>query len=76
MKSKYRIKKVVKCCSLYDEGDEKEYAIEWCVQVHWFAWFWVTVKVYKSDIFEREGKLEDYGEWMAQELLEKLEEEV
>ena len=73
MKSKYRIKKVAIPYSFCD--DEKEYVIEWCVQVHWFAWFWVTVKVYKSDIFERDGKLEDYGEWMAQELLDKLEEE-
>lgn len=72
MKSKYRIKKVAKC-SIYD--DEKEYVVEWCVQVHVFAWFWVTVKVYRSDIFECEGKLEDYGEWLAQELLEKLDEE-
>lgn len=75
MKSKYRIKKVVKCCSLYDENDEKEYAIEWSVQVHVFACFWATVKAYHSDVFECKGKLEDYGEWLAKELLEKLEEE-
>lgn len=33
------------------------------------------MKQYRSDVFEREGKVEDYGQWLAEELLDKLEEE-
>lgn len=80
---KYRIKKVVERMS-FRSGDEMipddlgsgfvEHTY-WCVQIHVFAWIWITVKTYRSDVFEREGKLEDYGEWLANELKDKLEEE-
>lgn len=79
---KYRIKKVVERISLRS-GDEMPVVDNypwyehsyWCVQVHVFAWIWITVKAFRSDIFERDGKYEDYGEWLAQELKDKLEEE-
>lgn len=66
---KYRVKKVMERIPFRGEH------VYWCVQVHVFAWIWITVKTYRSDVFEREGQLEDYGEWLAKELKDKLEEE-
>ena len=82
-KMKYRVKKVVDRVSLRscnemisdDFGLGFVEYVYWCVQVHVFAWIWVTVTTYRSDVFEREGELEDYGEWLAHELKDKLEEE-
>ena len=80
---KYRVKKVTERISLLGGGviisEDRGFGIieyvHWCVQVHLFAWIWITVKTYRSDVFKREGHLEDYGEWLAKELKDKLEEE-
>ena len=54
---KYRVKKVVERMVLRS-GDEmigSDYYpwyehVYWCVQVHVFAWIWITVKAYRSEV--------------------------
>lgn len=79
---RYRIKKVVQRVPVMEDSGGVTFEVApiveyvyWCVQVHLFWWIWITVKQYRSDVFEREGKVEDYGQWLAEELLDKLEEE-